>query len=206
MRAGQCFEAGQRAAAPAWEARLNSLAQPASLLSDPVKMRQLWEGLRRERPELELDELACLLAKKAGRDNWPDARFLRKLLENYASYPDTVFVSSVLWGIFRSGVPEPLLEALFQEFEGQVCASPPRGFSTAQVAADLLAATSLAFRERYIETILERYGPGSAVHYKIEGQDCTFLTDRWLAQVALATLPVERRAMYQRRLLGLFPQ
>ena len=81
-------------------------------------------------------------------------------------------------------VKEELLIDVVRRYQERACGTPVPGRFDQRVAGDALASTSEAYRERFVQDVLRLYGPGSAVHYKTEANDCLFLVDRELAQAA----------------------
>ncbi len=196
--------AGEKQCAPAPLARIlterlqrwNS-EERYRILLEPARVRRLHRELSAAVPDLELDHVACALAAgAAGR--LETVRRLEALIEAYRSEPRPVEVSMVLMGVF-SRLPDRVLLEVVDRYQARACRTPEPGRFELRVAADALASASREARIRFIESVLKLYGPGSAVYYKTEANDCLVIVDRELAYAALGTLPEELRKPYERR-------
>ncbi len=167
------------------------------ILLEPARLRRAYEELRTARPDLEIDHVACALAAGATQQ-LGTIRQLERLIERYRSGPRPVQVSMILMGIF-SRLPDRLLLEVVDRYQARACRTPEPGEFELRVATDALASTSREARIRFIESVLKLYGPGSAVYYKTEANDCLVIVDRELGYAALGTLPEEVRRRYEKR-------
>lgn len=183
--------------------RLGGGGTAVEILRSPARLAAAWRAVARKYPDAQPDHFSCVLAGLAEKA-LTDSETLEGIVEAYRREADAAFSSMVLIGVFRKVSDPGVLARLFDHYQARACTSPEASAFDQRVAGDILTCSSESFRIEFVEGILELYGPGSGVHYKIEATDCRFLVDRALAQDAAATFPEEKRRRFQDRLSALY--